>query len=139
MATLRSAVSSAPSVEQVSKLYDDLRKLGLTDREIINRIFSKQTLCDIISAVNSVGEEAWVFLREFPLNGNLMLNDDIEMRRIDEAYSQYSTADSHSGSSHAFMMRLVEKIAKQGFTTFANNVINCVRIDLPSIIRDRQQ
>ena len=125
--------------QKLSDLYSSLQELGLTEGEIYDRIFDEATLREILQAVNSIGETAWKYLREFPEGNHFMMNNEPMMQQIDAAYSEYSTADTHTGFTHAFLMRLVEKIAKEGIDIFANNKITYARSNLPTIIEERQQ
>jgi len=125
--------------QKLSDLYSSLQELGLTEGEIYGRIFDEATLREILQAVNSIGETAWKYLREFPEDKHFMLNMEPMMQQIDAAYSEYPSADTHTGFTHSFLMRLVEKIAKEGIDAFANSKITYLRSNLPTIIEERQK
>ena len=125
--------------QKLSNLYTSLQELGLTKIEIYDHIFNEATLREIIQAVNSIGETAWKYLREFPADKYFMLNNEPMMQQIDMAYSEYPTADTHTGFTHSFLMRLVEGIAKEGIDAFANTKITYVQRNLPAIIEARQR
>lgn len=124
---------------KLSDLYSSLQEIGLTEGEIYDRIFDEATLREMLQAVNSVGETAWKYLREFPEGNHFMMNNEPMMHQINMAYSEYPSADTHTGFTHAFLMRLVEKIAKEGIDIFANNKITYARNNLPTIIEERQK
>jgi len=125
--------------QKLTNLYSSLKELGLTEGEIYDRIFDEATLREIIQAINSIGETAWKYLREFPEGNHFMMNNEPMMHQINMAYSEYSSADTHTGFTHAFLMRLVEKIAKEGIDAFANSKITYAQSNLPTIIEERQK
>ncbi len=124
-------------ITMLNDLRDNLKNLGLTDNDIDNRIFTKETLLEILSAVDQVGETAWTYLRTFPKEKSFYCSSDPILNDIITIYRQMPTADLHTGASFALMMRLVESIAKNGFKGFANNVIINVTNDLQKIMAER--
>ena len=125
--------------QKLTNLYASLQELGLTEGDIYNFIFDEATLREIIQAINSIGETAWKYLREFPEDKHFMLNMEPMMQQIDDAYSEYPSADTHTGFTHSYLMRLVEKIAKEGIDAFANSKITYAQSNLPTIIEERQK
>ena len=124
-------------ITMLDDLRDNLKDLGLTDNDIDNRIFTKETLLEILSAVDQVGDIGWEYLRTFPKEKSFYCSSDPILNDISKIYMQMPTADLHTGASFALMMRLVESIAKNGFNGFAINVINNVTNDLQKIIAER--
>jgi hypothetical protein len=88
---------------------------------------------------NSIGETAWKYFREFPEGNHFMMNNEPMMHQINMAYSEYPSADTHTGFTHSYLMRLVEKIAKEGIDAFANSKITYAQSNLPTIIEERQK
>jgi hypothetical protein len=117
-------------ITMLNDLRDNLKKLGLTDNDIDNRIFTKETLLEILNAVDQVGDIGWEYLRTFPEEKHFFCNNEPILNDIITIYRQMPTADLHSGASFALMMRLVESIAKNGFKGFADIVINKVTSEL---------
>jgi hypothetical protein len=64
--------------------------------------------------------ELWVWLRNYtpPTNCGFMMSTTPEMRRINDEASKENVFGGHSGSSHAFTMRAMEAIAKNGYEAF---------------------
>jgi hypothetical protein len=124
-------------ITMLNDLRDNLKKLGLTDNDIDNRIFTKETLLEILNAVDRVGDIGWDYLRTFPEEKHFFCNNEPILNDISKIYYTMSTGGLHSGASFALMMRLVESIAKNGFKGFANNVINNVTNDLQKIMAER--
>jgi hypothetical protein len=117
-------------ITMLNDLRDNLKNLGLTDNDIDNRIFTKETLLEILNAVDQVGDIGWEYLRTFPEEKHFFCNNEPILNDISKIYYTMSTGGLHSGASFALMMRLVESIAKNGFKGFANIVINNVTSEL---------
>jgi hypothetical protein len=64
--------------------------------------------------------EMWHWLRNYtpPSNSGFMMRTTPEMNRINDEASKENVFGGHSGSSHAFTMRAMEAIAKNGYEAF---------------------
>jgi hypothetical protein len=64
--------------------------------------------------------ELWGWLRNYtpPANCGFMMSTTPEMRRINDEASKEYVFGGHSGSSHAFTMRAMQAIAKNGYEAF---------------------
>lgn len=70
---------------------------------------------EMYDAVDSVG--AWDELRAHKTEESFMFSHDEYVQRIASA----SASSGHSGASFGFVMRVMERIAKQGWTAFVAN------------------
>jgi hypothetical protein len=64
--------------------------------------------------------EMWHWLRNYtpPASCGFMMHTTPEMKRINDEASKEYVFGGHSGSSHAFTMRAMEAIAKNGYEAF---------------------
>jgi len=71
--------------------------------------------------------ELWEWIRDFdpPSDQGFMFSDTHEMNRIKTAMFEHndSVAGGHSGSSYAYVMRLMQYIATHGFAQFKNDYL----------------
>ena len=81
---------------------------------------SKEMLSDAYTTVNSLNLWDWLKNPNVPGDSGFMFLNSTEVQQI----SKNMKYTGHSGSSFAFTMRAIEFIAKNGWDSYADNVID---------------